>query len=533
MKLRTVLEDPLFDSARIVAGGDVGDVDVHWVHVVTEPEPDPWIKEGLLVLTTGQGFSRAEAEQRRFVRLLAARRIAGLVLAVPDYFSAFPAAMLEEAERCGLALMEIAWEVPFVEITESLHAQILDEQYREIRTSAEVHRQLSQAAVEFTGLQDLAETLGRLIQRAVLIESVSGSVLGYHRMPDSEDELRARTLRIGQSTDEYERYLEDIGMLSELHASTRPVRVPASPDGAIAARIWCPVRLLNELVGMVLIIEGDRPLTEVDMRASEQASTIAALYISHQRELAAREEDLGASLLDALLELDGPMPASLEERAAIMGLAAPGWRVGMIRMPVEPPLSDSDLKRRSIIAGNLRDWLGREGRTSLTSLHLNLVVFLAPAEVDFARLYARLSIEDCQLLLSGVAAELRDVAACHAHCLTLLRHARRPGVHRYDELLVPRALAGEKLAQDELIAETFGRVASARGGAQLEETLIALAACGFHLANTAARLGIHITTLRYRIQRIEELTGKDLGGVQERFLVQLALALRTSHSALA
>ena len=44
-----------------------------------------------------------------------------------------------------------------------------------------------------------------------------------------------------------------------------------------------------EFVGVVWIIEGDEPLSELDHRAAEYAALVAAIHVAHQRELASLE----------------------------------------------------------------------------------------------------------------------------------------------------------------------------------------------------------------------------------------------------
>ncbi|WP_067482673.1 PucR family transcriptional regulator [Actinomadura hibisca] len=56
-------------------------------------------------------------------------------------------------------------------------------------------------------------------------------------------------------------------------------------------------------------------------------------------------------------------------------------------------------------------------------------------------------------------------------------------------------------------------------------TLAQFLACSGSWTACARRLNLHVNTLRYRIRRIEELTGRDLSSLDDR--VDLLLALRT------
>jgi purine catabolism regulator len=65
-----------------------------------------------------------------------------------------------------------------------------------------------------------------------------------------------------------------------------------------------------------------------------------------------------------------------------------------------------------------------------------------------------------------------------------------------------------------------------RRKAELVNTLDAYLSAGGALSEAAASLGIHRNTLSYRLQRIGELTGRDLGQSHERLLLQVALLAR-------
>jgi PucR C-terminal helix-turn-helix domain len=66
-------------------------------------------------------------------------------------------------------------------------------------------------------------------------------------------------------------------------------------------------------------------------------------------------------------------------------------------------------------------------------------------------------------------------------------------------------------------------LAAASSEAELIATLRTYLACGMHVERTATRLFVHQNTVRYRIARFEELTGKDLSDIEVLFEVWWAL----------
>ncbi len=59
--------------------------------------------------------------------------------------------------------------------------------------------------------------------------------------------------------------------------------------------------------------------------------------------------------------------------------------------------------------------------------------------------------------------------------------------------------------------------------AGLHETLSAFLSCSGSWSRTAEQMHLHVNTVRYRIQRVEELTGRDLSSLEDRVDVFLAL----------
>ena len=65
-----------------------------------------------------------------------------------------------------------------------------------------------------------------------------------------------------------------------------------------------------------------------------------------------------------------------------------------------------------------------------------------------------------------------------------------------------------------------------RYNSQLLATLTAFLDCDGSWVRTAELTHLHLNTVRYRIGRIEELTGRDLGSTADRVDLYLALKLR-------
>jgi AcrR family transcriptional regulator len=127
----------------------------------------------------------------------------------------------------------------------------------------------------------------------------------------------------------------------------------------------------------------------------------------------------------------------------------------------------------------------------------------------------------------GLAAVLDE--ARHMRALAALR----PGpaqlvtideIHSYVLLLATVPEGVRRAFRDRLLAPLHGYDAEHRS--DLVHTLETFLDCSGSWSRCAAELHVHVNTLRYRIRRIEELTGRDLGTLENR--VDLFLALRVT-----
>ncbi len=134
---------------------------------------------------------------------------------------------------------------------------------------------------------------------------------------------------------------------------------------------------------------------------------------------------------------------------------------------------------------------------------------------------------DGPVVIGPVVPDLAHASASAAAALAGLRAASGwPGAPRpvlASELLPERALAGDAEARRELVAEVYSPLAEAAG--PLLETVAGYLERGGALEATARDLYVHPNTVRYRLRRVAELTGRSPTEPRDAFVLQTALVL--------
>lgn len=162
---------------EVLAGADRLNRTVRWVHAGEAPNIASLLKGGELLLTTGLALGTRPAEQRAFIRQLAERGIAALVVELGPRFSQLPAPLVETAQSAGLPLVQLHREVPFVAVTEEVHTEIVNGHYALLQQAEEVHRRCTQALLDGGGVPRVLSVLADFTGNPVFLETPDGQLL--------------------------------------------------------------------------------------------------------------------------------------------------------------------------------------------------------------------------------------------------------------------------------------------------------------------------------------------------------------------
>jgi PucR family transcriptional regulator, purine catabolism regulatory protein len=506
MKLHEALALPCLEGARLVSARSELGRELSSAHVVDLPEPFSWLRPGQLLLTTGMHWPTENSALRAYLRGYAEAGVAVLGLAVPHFLPGLPDAARQEAELLGLPVLEIPWATPFADIVSGVQDSLLSRQLTLSLKAEQIHRTLTRAAAAQLGPPGLCRTLGELLDRPTEL-----------RGPDLE--LLARwPVTGGLPAADLAAHLERLGLERTVWRGSQAQVVPGEPKALV-----CPVRVAKQATATLWALEDGALLTELDGRALEHAAVVFGLTLAQEGVTRTLEARLGYSFVDSVLEgRFDPSPQS-QERARAVGFDPQGdYRLLLLQLPEATPLSSEGFERRERLAQEVRRHLQSAGAAALVTVaQEQLTVLLTPefdAEAIWSELHPRFKLTGLLTRPGPAAALPQGYLAARA----LIAHAAPGTLTRDTELLVQAALAGDPQAQHVLTRRWLGPLDAQP---KLLETLRVLVAQGYSLKNTAAALGLHANTLRYRLERLESLLGVGVTDPALRFELELAVRL--------
>ncbi|MEE1752398.1 PucR family transcriptional regulator [Streptomyces sp. SP18CS02] len=256
---------------EVVAGADRLDRTVRWVHAGEVPNIASLLKGGELLLTTGLGLGTRPAEQRAFVRRLADRGIAALVVELGPRFSRLPATLVETARTAGLPLVQLHREVPFVSVTEEVHTEIVNGHYALLRQAEEVHRRCTEALLGGGGVPQVLRILADFAANPVFLETADG------------------TLLYAAGTDAAAACADPLQVWEGLRGQ-RAAREAGPPTGAVLVDVPGGGPGAGSVRARLVLLSVSGPLSPVHRMAAERAAGILAVVLMQARQ----EEELAA-----------------------------------------------------------------------------------------------------------------------------------------------------------------------------------------------------------------------------------------------
>ena len=555
MRVRDLLDVPGL-GLRLLTDVSGADRVIRHVYTTDLPDPTRYLTPGDLVLT-GMIWCREPGDADRFVRTLV--KAGAGVLGAGEALGDVPDEVIQACGRHGITLLAVPAETSFASVTEEVARRLNGDRATAMTRVLGRRRLLLSAVAEGAGLDAMFRLMGREIGAECWLLTGMGRVVGGTGAPLPRptalrlaceylkaDRLPA-TARVGapRVSEAGEGKYSLFGVGGEPRVTSWFLACPGQEQD------WAP-ELRESVVELAADVAlerarlnagraGDRKLAEaiVTMLASEGGEgaapaeiaslmraaglapdgsyLVAALGAEADRVSGPNAERWRSDLAEELAapDAEGAVVAALGEQIIVLVPLA-GRTAGAAAGPEEP--GDAVEKDAAPV-----------GRPAAHAFAARLRAAQPVLESDRSRI--RLS--------AGVSAPAEGVSAL-AGALHEAQSARR--------LAVVRAGAGggavcvvtsdEVASHELLLASVPGSVLRSfrerllgpllaydeRHRAELLPTLREFLACSGSWHACAARMYVHVNTVRYRIRRIEELTGRDLSSLDDQ--VDFFLALR-------
>jgi purine catabolism regulator len=533
-------------SPQVVAGSSGLSAPVRWVHVLELADAAHLLQGGEFVLTTGIALPADPLLLARYAADLAAAGVSALAVELGRrYVGALPSALVRAAADRGLTLIAFEREVPFVEITETVHARIIDAQLEQLRTSERLHEVFTELSVAGASPDEIVRQAAVLAGRPVILADLSHRVLAFE--PGGADPARL---------------LADFARRSRA-VSSAAFAARTAFDGA-SGWLFTPVGARGEDWGRVILV-CDGPPTATDTVLIERTATTLALGRLLTRHAESLDRQAHRTLISGIITQAHADPAEAAVRARALGVPVDGRQLiamvlrlagsgsgafGVLGLSAHARVLDvADITAAACRAERIPSLVG-----TLDDARAGAMLSLSP-RADSERVLTGLATRirdrigaDPDGLVIGVgatvgsirdvrrsfleASQVADVAAERPGDVTSGRRApgrasSLPLFYRLPDLRLRGLL---HLLRDDPRLQTFverelGALLACAAGqdADLIGVLAAYLTAGGNKAEAAKNSHLARPTFYQRLQRIERILGTDLGSAESRTSLHVAL----------
>ena len=451
---------------------------------------------------------------------------------------------------------EVEAELPFY--AEAKIAEELDRAYQEIQRqhqllqqTAAIHDELTRLALEGKGLHEITASLSRLTGRPVVVEDVGHRLLAAAPADSYTPPAGGRNGPVGVAATASHLAVA----VHSLKSTLRPrLFNPLAEIGNHGPWLAAPIAAGGRVLGYISLLRaaGD---TAFFSRVLEQAASVYALDILKAQAVAEAEVKILDDLVASLLRGDFTDEAVMLRRLRHLGIdSETPHRVAVVEVAGLGKLLDEfqgsatrleEHKQR--LAARARQVAGSVAPGSTVALQGDQVALLlrvgpgSDGRRELTAVWEQLG----QAAGAGIRAgagplcarpgEYPDSYNRARQALEILRGFSRSEGMLLHEDLGPYATLFHPAGRTELLAWTRRLLGplldyDARKGGELLRTLETYLRADCNLAATAQAAALHPSGLKYRLARIEDLLGRDLGRGEVRFELHLALLVaRIAH----
>jgi purine catabolism regulator len=535
--VQDILEIPGL-NLKLCAGKKAVGNPVRWVHIAEMSDPTRWLKGGELLLTTGLALVDREAEQLAMLQRLIDANLSGLGFGVGFGFKTVPEAMVALAERHDFPLFEVPYNIPFIAITEAVASKIVNEQYSLLQRSLAVHEKLTKIVLEEKGLQFIISTLSALVGCSAVLYDFHGVVLceAAHR----------RRIPAELIADLWKQ-------ISDKRASRQDFSVEVPHGGGGTVQVY-PVVASHRIGAFLAVIKDGGEFSDYDRIILHHVVTVTALELVKKKAVAETEKRLAGDFFDELIASD-LYEEEIARRLAFFGLE-PGAEQLIVLVDIDgfKAFVDGVREKEETVVQDVKErlhwavdeFLAQRELLFISASHSDSVVVLVQLGQRSTHEVLALAAE-LQGAIGGMIPEvtvsigigrphhlLVDLRQSYYEALYAIQIRKLKGstsvIASFDDLGSYGLLLG---LQDTVSLEVFYdsvlgklREYDEANASDLVKSLSCFLEANGHWGEAAERLYVHRHTLRYRMKRVEDITGRDLGSSQDRMEFWLALKAR-------
>ena len=540
--IKEALSLGIVNQLHVVGGQEGLERVIKLVNVIEVPDIMDWLMDGEFLLTTGYPFREYPELLTLLIPRMAERGSAGLAIKPKRYISEIPDELIKSADKYGIPLLEVPFNLSFSEIIAPILGVIFNKQNKMLQKLEQAHKKLMDIVLNGSHLENLCDETTKLISNPVAILDREERLIVNRDCPDKDKfelffaegspKIKQEKLRFGNIKEV--KYSLEYATDAEKPPTIKAIRIPIVADKSEYGHI---VAICNS------------PISDPDILILERAATIAALDFTKRKAIFEIEKNYRAEFLEVLLSCDFESEEEMIKRGRIFNIDL--LKPTAVIMINENSFNDISLLPADINGPTTKEILLKAINSfqNMNQCNLiagikgnNIVIVTEVGEGNAAENLKNISVNLVRHLNQTIKSQLdlkvgvgrpynsiRKINRSFQEAREAMKICQLSGsanqVH-FDELGFYKILSEKNKKElerfvEDLLQPVFEYDRTKNG--ELINTLETYYEVNRNLKLTSKKLFTHYNTILYRIKKIEELTGVNLDNPESALNMEIAV----------
>ncbi|NMB13594.1 MAG: hypothetical protein GX977_15050 [Firmicutes bacterium] len=548
-KVREILGLSHLSSAKIIAGHKGLDRVIKHVTVIDTPGPYKWIRGNELVLSAAYFLKNEPEIQYKIIPDLAQLNVAAIAMKLGRYVNNMPQTMIDHANKYSLPLIELPYEIAWIDIINPIMTEILHRQASIMKKSRQSYERLMNLVLDGCGFPEIASELSSLIDCQVMITDQRWNSIalspGSHHTDIYPKDLSSFS----------QEYLKQAWYNGTIPIDSEFINLKISNNLIIV-----PVIVKEEVHAYIIVPKCDKTLDTLNLTIIDDASTICAVEILRIKASQETQRSFRNDFVLHLISEDFNSIYTMNWRAKAFN-----WNLFNPHVVLNIKINDTQAhcKERDLAKdkSNLQQETSIQIIESISDADAgcrklvgvdrnNYIIMLLSFDKDIepslartrtirlakrihSEIKCRLNLTSVSIGISNMVSSAHNVHKAYKQAIRAMALGQKIFNHgritHFDELGVFQIVCEDldtevyRLFHEEWIKPIVEY--DKKSGINLIETLNTYFLCNMNIIESAKRLFIHENTFRYRINKIESILGKKLSSGETMLNLWLALKM--------
>lgn len=520
LSVEEVLNLPALDGYQLLAGDRGLKRRCKHITILETPTGINWLEGGEFLVTAGYAFINNEQYKKTMLIDAHKQGVSAIAIKENRYFGEISKELLEQANRFEIPLIQLPYDVVYTRTISSFYDMLFYRKNEYILKLNEIYEKLMNLSFENRDIDGIIYSLSNLSNSSVFLFDGSLNLMCYNIINPSSFDRLSPISPFNKEGIRLVKQIKNYTINKELNNSFIS---------------FFPISINNKNIAYVYIIN-DFKLDKLSQRSKEYGISIITAKMERDHNTILAQTRVNRTLVEMMLN-NSELPDEFYQNVELnLNWNSQGFVYGVC-IKLHPEIDKNIGNCEFVIYNYLDNIIGKNNYLS-TSKNNGIFVFFKVATKDCLKDFISNFVkyiktyEDIFTVSIGISKPYKDIKSIrrlYDEAYLAILFSNRDIVY-YNSLDTIKLLY--PLKDDDGIQQYYSKTIKKLeeydeiNGTNLLETLEVFFKYNFKKTLVANKLFIHVETLRYRLNRIEEITGYSVEETEGLFALQMGLKIR-------